>query len=275
MNIRYYIAAASLACSLLQASAQNEAQASAQVPKQEFQYPTMPDTLHTVEQRASYLSEHYWDNFHFGDTLQLRNPDIVEQGFVNFIDILSRFNKDIAQKGVASFTTKAFANTASKSKFESLIEHYFEDPQSPMRNDRVYLLFLEQMMQSPHFDETEKERLAFKFKSTNKNLPGDVATDFTFKGKDGKSHQLSEYKNKKVILYFYDPECENCHKVTAWLKQQTIPTDIEMLRIVADTQLYDLYSLKAMPTIYLLDVGNQVVLKDCTPEMLIQVISQP
>lgn len=267
MNIRHYIASALLACSISQASAQ------AQV--QEFQYPTMPDTLRSVEQRANYLSEHYWDNFNFTDTLQLNNPDIVEQGFVNFIDILARFNKEIAQKGISSFAAKAFGNAASKTKFESLIEHYFEDPQSPMRNDRVYLLFLEQMAQSPNFDETEKERLTFKIKSSNKNLPGDVATNFTFKDKDGKNHQLSDYKNQKVILYFYDPECENCHKVTAWLKTQTIPADITFLNIVADTPISDLYSLKAMPTIYLLDFDNRVVLKDCTPEMLIQVISQP
>lgn len=267
MNIRHYIAVAALACNFSLASAQTQVK--------EFQYPAMPETLRTVEERANYLSEHYWDNFNFGDTLQLNTPDIVEQGFVNFIDILARFNKEIAQKGIASFASKAFGNTAAKSKFESLIEHYFEDPQSPMRNDRVYLLFLEQMAQSPYFDETEKERIAFKIKSSNKNLPGDIAIDFTFKGKDGKSHQLSEYKNQKVILYFYDPECENCHKVTAWLKTQTIPSDITFLNIVADTPITDLYSLKAMPTIYLLDFDNRVVLKDCTPELLIQVISHP
>lgn len=271
MNIKLYITTALLACNLIQAQAQTPQTAT---PQQEFQYPTMPDTLRTVEQRASYLSEHYWDKFNFKDTLQLNNSDIVEQGFVNFIDILPRFSKEIAVKGVSAFVPKAFGNIQAKAKFESLIEHYFDDPQSPMRNDRVYLLFLEQMYQCPYFDEAEKERLAFKIKSTNKNLPGDTAIDFTFKGQDGKSHRLSDYKNQKVILYFYDPECENCHKITEWLSKQTIPSDITFLNIIADTPISDLYSLNAMPTIYLLDKGNQVVLKDCTPEMLIQVVSQ-
>lgn len=267
MNIRHYIAVALFACHFLQASAQS--------PAKEFLYPAMPDTLRTVEQRANYLSEHYWDHFNFEDSLQLNTPEIVEQGFVNFIDILERFDKDIALKGISNFTNKAFGNAASKTKFESLIEHYFEDSQSPMRNDRIYLLFLEQMTRSPYFDEAEKERLSFKTKSSNKNLPGDVAINFTFKDKDGKSHQLIDYKNQKVILYFYDPECETCHKVTAWLKTQRIPSDITLLSIIADTHISDLYSLKAMPTIYLLELGNRVVLKDCTPETLIQVISQP
>lgn len=265
------------ACTLVQAQAQ-----------QSFPYPAIPDTLRSVEQRAGYLSEHYWDNYNFADTLLLKSKEMTEQGFVNFIDILNRFNldyaskgvahkdiaqKDITQKGIACFTRKAFSNAAAKERFENLIEHYFEDQLSPVRNDRVYLIFLEEMKNSPCFDETEKERIAFKIKTTNKNLPGDIAINFKFKDESGKEHQLSDYKDQKVILYFYDPDCENCHKVSAWLKQQTIPADIKVLKMIADNHISYIYSLKNMPTIFLLDKENKVILKDCTAQELIENIS--
>ena len=270
------------ACTLVQAQAQ-----------QSFPYPAIPDTLRSVEQRAGYLSEHYWDNYNFADTLLLKSKEVTEQGFVNFIDILNRFNldnaskgvahkdiaqkdiarKDIARKGIACFTQKAFSNAAAKERFENLIEHYFEDQLSPVRNDRVYLIFLEEMKNSPCFDETEKERIAFKIKTTNKNLPGDIAINFKFKDESGKEHQLSDYKDQKVILYFYDPDCENCHKVSAWLKQQTIPADIKVLKMIADNHISYIYSLKNMPTIFLLDKENKVILKDCTAQELIENIS--
>lgn len=267
-----------LACMLIQAQEQAQAQTKAQAqtqsqPQQSFPYPALPDTLRSVEQRAGYLSEHYWDNYNFADTLMLKSEEVTEQGFVNFIDILGRFSPAIAQKGIAGFTRKAFLHAASKERFESLIEHYFENPQSPLRNDRVYLLFLEEMKNSPCFDEAEKERLAFKIKATNKNLPGDIAINFNFKDENGKSHQLSDYRDQKVILYFYDPDCENCHKVSAWLKQQTIPADIKVLKIIADNPISHIYSLRAMPTIFLLDKGNLVVLKDCTAQELIAYVS--
>ena len=280
------------ACTLVQAQAQ-----------QSFPYPAIPDTLRSVEQRAGYLSEHYWDNYNFADTLLLKSKEVTEQGFVNFIDILNRFNldnaskgvahkdiaqkgitrkditqkgiaqKDITQKGIACFTRKAFSNAAAKERFENLIEHYFEDQLSPVRNDRVYLIFLEEMKNSPCFDETEKERIAFKIKTTNKNLPGDIAINFKFKDESGKEHQLSDYKDQKVILYFYDPDCENCHEVSAWLKQQTIPADIKVLKMIADNHISYMYSLKNMPTIFLLDKENKVILKDCTAQELIENIS--
>lgn len=280
------------ACTLVQAQAQ-----------QSFPYPAIPDTLRSVEQRAGYLSEHYWDNYNFADTLLLKSKEVTEQGFVNFIDILNRFNldyaskgvahkdiaqkditrkditrkgiaqKDITQKGIACFTRKAFSNAAAKERFENLIEHYFEDQLSPVRNDRVYLIFLEEMKNSPCFDETEKKRIAFKIKTTNKNLPGDIAINFKFKDESGKEHQLSDYKDQKIILYFYDPDCENCHKVSAWLKQQTIPADIKVLKMIADNHISYIYSLKNMPTIFLLDKENKVILKDCTAQELIENIS--
>lgn len=280
------------ACTLVQAQAQ-----------QSFPYPAIPDTLRSVEQRAGYLSEHYWDNYNFADTLLLKSKEVTEQGFVNFIDILNRFNldyaskgvahkdiaqkditrkditrkgiaqKDITQKGIACFTRKAFSNAAAKERFENLIEHYFEDQLSPVRNDRVYLIFLEEMKNSPCFDETEKERIAFKIKTTNKNLPGDIAINFKFKDESGKEHQLSDYKDQKVILYFYDPDCENCRKVSAWLKQQTIPAEIKVLKMIADNHISYIYSLKNMPTIFLLDKENKVILKDCTAQELIENIS--
>lgn len=237
-----------------------------------FPYPALPDTLRSIEQRAAYLSEHYWDNFNFADTLELANKEMAEQGFVNFIDILARFDQEIAQKGITAFTAKAYQQKTSKEKFESLIEHYYENPESPMRNDRVYALFLEDMAKSPYFDETEKERIGFKLKQARKNLPGTQATNISFMLEDGKTHQLSDYREKKVILYFYDPDCENCHKISAWLDKQTIPDGISLLRIVADNRLSTIYGLKAMPTIYLLDKENKVILKDCTPEQLMETL---
>lgn len=240
-----------------------------------FAYPSIPDTLKNVEQRASYLTLHYWDNFDFTDSLQLHDAYRAEQGFVNYIDLIARLKYSPAiQQSIKSFCSKAFAQTSAKSKFESLIAHYLQNPKSPMRNDRTYLLFLQEMKTSPYFDEAEKERICFQIKTRNKNLPGNPAIDIAFTDKEGKPHQLSDYKDRKVILYFYDPDCDNCHRISAWLDKQTIPADYTLLSIYVDSRISDIYSLEAMPTIYLLDKGSIVILKDCSPEELMQVINQ-
>lgn len=238
--------------------------------KPSFPYPIIPDSLKTIERRMEHLCLHYWDDYDFADTLQLHDANITEQGFVNYIDLLPHLSKESARNSVSGFAKKAFTMPSSKSKFESLIEHYFDDPQSPMRNDMIYLLFLRNMQESSLFDETEKERIEYKIKRHNKNLPGNTALNFSFMGKDGKPHQLSDYKQEKVILYFYDPDCENCHRTSAWLSQQSIPQEYQIVMVHADDEISDLYSLQAMPTIYLLDKENQVILKDCSAQKLIE-----
>lgn len=65
-----------------------------------FTYPTMPDSLQTVEKRMEYLALHYWDRFDFADTLQLNDANVAEQGFVNYIDLLPRFSQELAQRSI-------------------------------------------------------------------------------------------------------------------------------------------------------------------------------
>ena len=44
--------------------------------------------LNTPELRADYLVRHYWDNMDFTDTTYINLPDVTEQAWVDFIDIL-------------------------------------------------------------------------------------------------------------------------------------------------------------------------------------------
>ena len=131
-----------LACMLIQAQEQAQAQTKAQAqtqsqPQQSFPYPALPDTLRSVEQRAGYLSEHYWDNYNFADTLMLKSEEVTEQGFVNFIDILGRFNPAIAQKGIAGFP-KGFHKCCRQGKIRESDRALFrESPVAPAQRQSL------------------------------------------------------------------------------------------------------------------------------------------
>ena len=53
-----------------------------------FTLPLIPAMLNTPELRADYLVRHYWDNMDFTDTTYINLPDVTEQAWVDFIDIL-------------------------------------------------------------------------------------------------------------------------------------------------------------------------------------------
>lgn len=270
-----------------------------------FPYPTIPHELRTVEDRAGFLLEHYWDNIDFGDTALVHKPDIAEQGFSNFIDLLPRVDSAVAVRGVAVFSAAAFRRSTPQNvreHFADLAEHYLADPNSPMRSDALYLLFLDRLTAAQAFSPAERERFSFKRVNIAKNQPGMVAADFAYIDRNGHESTLHATKGEYTLLYFYDPDCENCHETTAFFSKSSLLTTNPRLTVLAvypdaDTDLWrkepqlfpskwidayspggkvaaSLYYIRATPTIFLLDKDKRVLLKDTSPAVLLRYLSE-
>ena len=245
-----------------------------------FPYPSVPDTLRTPETRAMYVMEHYWDRFDFADTTLVNRPEITEQGFANFLDLLPRVKPATAATGLTALAThlyniKADEKTAEQMRnyFEEIADKYLGDSESPLHNDLLYAQYIDAMTANKCASMADRTRGEYMARNLRKNLPGSVAADFQYTDRNGATHSMHSFNATFTLLYFYDPDCENCHEVSAWLKQQTIPADIKVLKMIADNHISYMYSLKNMPTIFLLDKENKVILKDCTAQELIENIS--
>lgn len=67
-----------------------------------FILPEIPPALNERESRAEYLVLHYWDNFDFSDTLVIRDAEIAEQAFVDYIVLLPHTAKAVADASIRS-----------------------------------------------------------------------------------------------------------------------------------------------------------------------------
>lgn len=261
----------------------------------QFPFPSVPSTLHTPEDRLQYLGIHYWDRFDFRSQSLLADKDVTEQGFVNFIDLLSRMDSLTAARSADAFVTKAFAQKQSADTFTSLSHHYLENPQSPLRDDAVYVVLLRSMRRRKGLTPTQRQSLDYKIRTFGSNLPGQRATDFQFVDRRGKHHRLSDYWHERVLLFFYDPDCDNCHRISSQLSRDPRLAGIRVLAIYPDsdtphwqrtpqtfpstwTDGYSprgevnaklLYTVRATPTLMLIGRGGLVELKDPTPEQLL------
>jgi hypothetical protein len=241
---------------------------SAEAQDTTFPYPSVPDTLRKPEARADYLLMHFWDNFDFSDSTRLYAPTCGEQGFVDYVDLLGRFGQRVGPASAKVFIDRAWSLPMARRRVDDLLDHYLDDSASPVRNDRTYILLLNAIADNGNTGAAERERYRFKARQAAINLPGDTARDFSFTADDGTRHSIREYRDTKVCLFFYDPDCENCHTVWAWMQSHPLPADIKVLRVRVNDDLFSRYAIKATPTIYLLDKENIVILKDCTPEQL-------
>jgi thioredoxin-related protein len=262
--------------------------------------PDIPKEITEPSQRATYLVMHYWDKYDFGDTSFLMTNNLLERSFVDYVDLLSFVSGDAMDKSVCSLMKKAEERQETFLFISKLSEQYLYNPDSPVYDEEKLILFLRQELKSSALNEADKIRPQILFESVMKNRTGQTANDFTYTLTDDKTGTLHALKADYILLYFNDPECEDCLMLTrklivspiindfikqGKLKILTVYTndDVEAWKkhasAVLNSWIYSrdaeqlinmegIYDIKRFPTIYLLDKDKKVLLKDTTFEMV-------
>jgi hypothetical protein len=268
-----------------------------------------PDAIPTMitdpVEQARWAAEHWWDKFDFADTVSVaRWSDRTEQAFVDFdYQLLSNIPQDMADGALATLFSRAAANKDVFWKFAEIAEKYLFDPNSPFRNEDLYIAALNAILANPALDEWERIRPGNQLRLALKNRVGDVAADFRYTLESGATGTLHTLRAPFTLLFFNNPGCSTCREMmdkisaTPFLQQRIENGTLAVLAVYPDEDLTawreylaqmpegwtvsrdagqkikgeELYDLKAIPTMYLLDSGKRVMLKD---EMSIPRIEQ-
>lgn len=268
-----------------------------------FPYPAMPDTLRTVPERAQYLMRHYWDGIDFGDTTLIQRQNVTEIGFVNFIDLLPRVDSVFAAEGVAAFGRRVYSEGVPhtvRAYYADLASRYLDSQDSPMRNERSYIMLLEALASAVcNTDNVTADGYRYLVSNLRKNQTGHRAADFKLVDRKGNRRTLYGLESEYTVLFFYDPDCDNCHRIAAQLANEPLLVSDQRIKVLAiyadaDTDAWkahsapfpqtwtdghspdgevasrQIYFIRSFPSIYLLDSQKRVILKDVTAEQLIE-----
>ncbi|WP_370794895.1 DUF5106 domain-containing protein [Bacteroides stercorirosoris] len=271
-----------------------------------FALPVIPALLNTPESRADYLVRHYWENVDFADTTYLDHREVMEQAWVDYIDIM----KLVPEETAISAIKQMYKDAGKKKKvffyFTDLAEKYLYDPNSPMRNEELYIPVLDAMLESTVLDDTEKILPKGRRELAEQNRLGRQAEDFTYTLVSGKSGTLYGVKADYTLLFINSPGCHACEEGIKELKQAPAINkefeagNLKILSVYPDEDKeewerhlsdfpkewingYDkklmikeknLYDLKAIPTLYLLDKNKKVLLKDAVVGQIEQYLQQ-
>ena len=261
--------------------------------------PEIPSEITEPSQRAEYLVLHFWDKFNFNDTLFLMADQLLERCFVEYLDLLSLVSEDTRDKSIHSLLKKS-EEEKNFSFFLKLSERYLYEPDSPLYNEEKLIPFLQYAIHSSSLNDTEKLRPKYLLACVSKNRIGNLANDFTYTLMNGETGTLHAIKADYTLLYFNDPECEDCRRL---IKQLTLSPVInqliqsDKLKIITvyindDTEAWEkhasdvvstwiyahdseqiinreeTYHIKQFPTLYLLNQDKKVLQKEITFETL-------
>lgn len=271
-----------------------------------FNLPDIPVVLNTVSQRADYMVKHYWDRFDFTDTTYVSQIDVAEQAWVDYCDLLEHVPLSDAQTAIKETIGRAGKNKKMLDFFAELADKYLYDPNSPMRNEELYIPVLEALTASPMLNETEKIRPQARLELAQKNRLGTKALNFTYTLDSGAKGTLYQFPAEYTLLFINNPGCHACAEMIEGLKSSPVINGfiagkkLKVLSLYPDEELdewkkhredfakewtngYDkelviknknLYDLRAIPTLYLLDKNKTVLLKDATLQKVEQYLAE-
>ena len=286
------------------------------LPFPDVQIPTM---ISGQQEALEYLALNYWNNItdparsYPSDSLLVsgvRRAD-VEQKYSDWTSILEVAGLDVWGKAITKLydrTLKCEQTDSSSNVFETfadLAQKYHYDPNSPMRNEEMYLHFVKKYAQYEGLSEVEKEKYSRQAGMCSLNRIGAKAADFRFADKRGVIRNMHDIEAPLTLLFFSNPGCNACMDIINVLKGDPqisgliaagtlvvlniyIDEDIEAWRSympIYPEEWYngfdpdfvlrenDIYAVRAIPSLYLLDAEKRVILKDAPENKVFSVIA--
>ena len=266
-----------------------------------FSLPVVPNMIHGKEERIAYLCEHFWDNLNTNDTILLRNSEKFEEYFALYLTFLKSEPIDISTKNIASFLNKTGKNNVWSELIMQMATKYLYHIESPLLSEELYIPFAQYALSTPNLSIKDSILYTHRLEVAQKNRPGSKANDFPFVTSKGKQTTLHKSTDRCTLLFFNDPECENCKEAKFLLTESDIIRQMTengtlqpiMIYTEGDSEVWKqhkhdcpkgwisgfdaeenirmrrIYELRAMPCIYLIDKDKKVILKDADINTLI------
>lgn len=232
----------------------------------------------------------------------------VEQKFADWTAILSSVNLAQAQESVEILYDRALAcekkNPSSNvlETFVHLFDKYFYDPNSPVRNEEFYLYFISKYADYDGLSDEEREIYNIQIRLCSLNRLGTPAADFRFSDKMGRISNLYDIDAPYTLLFFSNPGCDACMNIINVLSGEPAISSmissgkLAVVNMYIDEDIQDwrsympiypdewyncfdpdfvlwqneLYNIRAIPSLYLLDKDKKVLLKDAPENILFE-----
>ena len=278
-----------------------------------FSLPEVPSVYSGTEERRQYLLDHYWDRFFAGEgpcdtgaVLGVKYRE-VELAFASYVDLIRELPLPEAQKQMGRFFGRIEQKQAADTSVHvyplmtEIVSRYLYDPNSPWRDEDLYLPFAEGLAASPFTLEDARPGYVYEAQMCALNPVGSVAPDFRFTDLQGRTRSLHQVRARTTVLFFSNPGCYACQEIIGTL--QAIPGidaridngSVAVVCVYIDEDLdkwreyapayparwlcgyegegrireAELYNVRAIPSLYLLDADKRILLKDAPTERVV------
>ena len=274
-------------------------------PAHTLTLPEPPAMMTGDSLRIDYMAARYWAGLDVADTTWASDTAALEQAVADWTALAGLLPPHRAAELTAAALSRTGCTPALQRLMYDVTAHYFCHPNSPYRDERLCLALHAVASGAEGLDSAARAAARRKAAVGGRNSVGSVAADFPFLTREGVTRRLSDICGRYILLFFYDPSCDDCRRTEAEIAaSRHISRMIEVgeMTVVAvspdgDTEEWcshaatmppawtvgcdtahsidRLYYIAATPTLYLLDSAQRVLLKDTGVREVIRLTTPP
>ena len=235
----------------------------------------------------------------------------VEQKFADWTYVIEYVGQSVWSKAVGNLYERALAcekkDTSSRvfETFVELFQKYYYDPNSPMRNEDVYYHFVSRYASYEGLSDVERGKYEREARLCALNRIGTKAADFRFADRRGRMMNLYDVKAEMTLLFFSNPGCEACMEIINVLREEPLISShiasgrLAVVNVYIDEDIQawrdympvypeewyngfdpdyvlrsnEIYAVRAIPSLYLLDAEKRVILKDAPENKVFETLA--
>lgn len=261
--------------------------------------------IHCAKAQSLAEASHYWDGFPYGDEQLCNDSAALMEAFAQWVAMLQRFPVEETAPLVGRFVSGGEPYPRMQLRLLEVGEEVLADPNSPLRCEELFIPMLQAFIAAPLVADESKLRPRYLLAEAMKNRVGTEATDLHLLTREGRETTLGEEAyGLPTLLYFFNPECHDCKRVTAYMAQSPLlsrlvgggrlavvavypdeeldawqrhlgemPTAWTVARLASQGER-DAYALPAIPCLYLIGADGCVILKDAPVERVEAALGQ-
>lgn len=263
-----------------------------------FQYPQAPENLTTLSQRTNYVVEHFWDKCNFKTAFSAK--DKMAKAFRDYVALMQYASKDTTIASINKLIKVAQKKPQNMLTLAQIAEETLYGDSAIFWSDELYLLFTQAVIDTKKISKADKARYVHHTKILTNSMTGTTLPNFEYETVNGEKLQFDSIKAPAIILFFNDIDCSDCQ-----LAKVRLANDINLNKLIdrgiikivsihpgeasdewkaqasnypqnwivgACNDIYDMFDLRAVPTIYQLDDNHIIVAKNLNVDGILSVV---
>lgn len=194
--------------------------------------PEMPAQYYGNSKMAQqHIISHFFDNFPWNDP-RLFNTPIAENKFKEYCNLIYQWDRPDLDTFVVQALQAAKINDSSYLHLFDRLEWDLGYYMSNYKVEHTYIKMLQEILTCPWIEQKRKLYYEHELATINKNLDGDIATDFRFVNEHGDTTSLHAFQSEYTLLFLHNPTCHTCQQV-----RKTIANFSELNKAIASGKL--------------------------------------